>query len=315
MIKLYRQRLSRLNAMKRLILVSFVSFFASACEFSSSDMPDTKANGVHCPIPQAEICFTDDSYRLSLVDRGPDFTLYKITRNDLILNVYAGNYASFKNTRNPKIANLGGHAVAIYQSKNEDGVEFLLRNRGVIFPKELHVWGQGHDIESYYDIIEAMRYNPLNTRASLDDKDSRHPGLDRYETDIALADFTDRWRAAYEAGDFEAMRDLYEPDAWLMTRHQPARKSRDEILTYFKTSRQSGAKVSIKFEYEDETTDGEYAFKIAKWWLESQQATGEPIRDSGRSLVIFKRGPDGMWRLWRDIDNHTPDVKFRETTK
>ncbi len=126
----------------------------------------------------------------------------------------------------------------------------------------------------------------------------------------ALESFSDTWRAAYQSADFVAMRDLYEPDAWLMTRDQPAREGRDAILDYFRASRQSGAEAVIVFEREDRVIDGDYAFQIARWWLESPEATGEPIRDSGRSMVIFKRGSDGTWRLWRDIDNNTPDVTF-----
>lgn len=126
----------------------------------------------------------------------------------------------------------------------------------------------------------------------------------------ALDSFSTNWAAAYQNGDFESMRDLYEPDAWLMTRNQPARKGVDAILEYFAESREAGSKATISFEDEDETIDGNYAFKVAKWWLESPQAIGEPVRDSGRSLVVFKRGNDGVWRLWRDIDNNSPDVNF-----
>ncbi len=130
------------------------------------------------------------------------------------------------------------------------------------------------------------------------------------EEAAALDAFSVRWRAAYEAGDFGAMNDLYEPDAWLMTRGQPARRSREAILAYFAASREAGARASIVFETEEITVDGPYAFKIAKWWLESPEAVDEPVRDSGRSFVIFRRGADGNWRLWRDIDNNTPDVSF-----
>jgi len=126
----------------------------------------------------------------------------------------------------------------------------------------------------------------------------------------SLGEFGPKWRAAYESGDFNSMRDLYEPDARLMTRHKPAKNGVDEILAYFEASRKAGARAEITFDYEEEIIDGDYAFKVAKWWLESPQAVGEPVRDSGRSLVIFKRGNDGTWRLWRDIDNHTPDVTF-----
>lgn len=127
----------------------------------------------------------------------------------------------------------------------------------------------------------------------------------------SLDEFGPKWSAAYQNGDFDSMRDLYEPDAWLMTRHQPARKGREEILEYFKSSREVGSKAEITFDYEDETIVGDVAVKVAKWWLESPQAIGEPVSDAGRSLVVFKRGKDGVWRLWRDIDNHTPDVTVK----
>jgi len=131
------------------------------------------------------------------------------------------------------------------------------------------------------------------------------------EADLkALEAFSTQWRTAYQSGDFDAMADLYEPDAWLMTRDQPARKGRDAILEYFAASRQSGATATIVFEREERTINGDHAFQIARWWLESPRALGEPVRDSGRSLVIFRRGNDGKWRLWRDIDNNTPDVTF-----
>jgi uncharacterized protein (TIGR02246 family) len=126
--------------------------------------------------------------------------------------------------------------------------------------------------------------------------------------DAALDAFSTAWRTAYQAGDFDALRDLYEPDAWLMTRDQPARKGREAILAYFKASRQPGSTAVITFESEDTVIDGDYAFKIALWRLESPKAIGEPLRDAGRSLVVFKRGEDGKWRLWRDIDNRTPDA-------
>ena len=126
--------------------------------------------------------------------------------------------------------------------------------------------------------------------------------------EAALDAYSASWRAAYQTGDFDALSDLYEPDAWLMTRDQPARKGRDAILAYFKASRQPGSKAVITFESENTVIDGAYAFKIALWRLESPKAVGEPLRDAGRSLVVFKRGKDGKWRLWRDIDNRTPDA-------
>lgn len=127
-----------------------------------------------------------------------------------------------------------------------------------------------------------------------------------------LAAFGDEWRAAYEVGNFDALENLYEYDAWLMAADKPARKGIDEIMTYFKTSRASGAKASIVFENESRIVDGNYAFETAHWWLEFPRKDGESYLSSGRSLLVFKRGDDGKWRVWRDIDNHTPDVVFKD---
>ncbi|MEM1380652.1 MAG: DUF4440 domain-containing protein [Pseudomonadota bacterium] len=125
----------------------------------------------------------------------------------------------------------------------------------------------------------------------------------------------DRWRAAYEVGDFAAMADLYEPDTWLMTRNRPAKKSRDAVLQYFEQSRAVGGKAEIVFDQESLIVDPPYAFKTAHWWLEVEGSGGQLITDQGRSFVVFKQGSDGRWRIWRDMDNNTPDVQPRELSR
>jgi len=138
------------------------------------------------------------------------------------------------------------------------------------------------------------------------------PQMDIPKEEAKLAAFGENWRAAYEVGDFIALEDLYEPDAWLMAQGKPARKGIDAIMTYFKTSRASGAKASIVFENESRKVDGQYAFETAHWWLEFPRENAEPLKSSGRSFLVFKRGEDGKWRVWRDIDNYTPDVMFED---
>ena len=128
--------------------------------------------------------------------------------------------------------------------------------------------------------------------------------------DVAALDaFTVDWKAAYEAGDFGALSDLYETDARLMTRHTPAFSGRDAIIGYFAAAKASGGSANISFDLEERVIDGDYAFETAKWRL---VVTGENgavrFRDAGRSFLVFKRGDDGKWRVWRDMDNHTPDV-------
>jgi uncharacterized protein (TIGR02246 family) len=125
--------------------------------------------------------------------------------------------------------------------------------------------------------------------------------------------FGDLWAEHYAAGDTDALADLYEPDAWLMTRAQPALKDRDAILEFLDSATAAGARVRMTFENEDIRIEGDLAFLIAKWWLEVLPANGgELVRDAGRSFLVFRRGGDGKWRIWRDIDNRAADVQVAE---
>ncbi|MCG8440189.1 MAG: DUF4440 domain-containing protein [Caulobacterales bacterium] len=134
------------------------------------------------------------------------------------------------------------------------------------------------------------------------------------DTDAAaLIQFGETWRDLYAKGDLTALMELYEPDAWLMTRHQPAKRGPEAIGDYLQSTIDSGAEASIAFDYEEVTVDGDYGFIISKWWLEIQPLDeADPVRDAGRSLVILKRGGGDQWRIWRDIDNHAADVTWSD---
>jgi uncharacterized protein (TIGR02246 family) len=132
--------------------------------------------------------------------------------------------------------------------------------------------------------------------------DFQHPEAE------ALRAFALSWQRAFEAGDFAALAAHYEPDAWLVTAHQPARKGRDLILTYLRAARAEGATPRFRFEQESLEIDGDYAFRTAQWWLSVLRANGTTLNDSGRSFAVLRRGADGHWRLWRDINTPTPDV-------
>lgn len=113
-----------------------------------------------------------------------------------------------------------------------------------------------------------------------------------------------RWSALYSAGDFQAMRALYEPDAWLMTEGAPAARGVDAILAHLAQSRSKLSDARFAFEPERIDVDGDTAYLISKYWL---LRDGKPPV-GGRSMLVYKRGPDGEWRIWRDIDNMAPDI-------
>jgi uncharacterized protein (TIGR02246 family) len=124
----------------------------------------------------------------------------------------------------------------------------------------------------------------------------------------ALKAFGDKWIALYTAGDVEGLQALYEPDAWLMPKGRSAKKGLDEIVAFFEM-RTGGGALDMRFDYEDVRIEGDMGYLISKWWLDfTPNGADQPIRDAGRSFVVFRKGGDGQWRVWRDMDNLTPDV-------
>lgn len=117
----------------------------------------------------------------------------------------------------------------------------------------------------------------------------------------------DIWKAAYSAGDWAALRQLYAEDAWLMTDKAAAAKGADAIIAYLRRFRDQGATVAFRFEPEHVAIEGKLGILVAKYWMEAQLPGRPTVKSAGRSMLIYKR-KGSRWLLWRDMDNTTPDV-------
>lgn len=122
-----------------------------------------------------------------------------------------------------------------------------------------------------------------------------------------LANAGAEWNALYANGDWTAMRALYADDAWLMTDKAPIAKGADAIIAFLRRYRDLGATVTFRFENEDVRVDGRIGTVIAKYWMTAQMPGRPEVRTAGRSMLIYRR-EGGRWKLWRDMDNMTPDV-------
>lgn len=133
----------------------------------------------------------------------------------------------------------------------------------------------------------------------------------RAADEAALVAAGGQWNALYSAQDWSALRALYEDDAWLMTDKAPAFRDADEIVDYLKRFADSGADITFQFAPEDVVVDRPYGFVTAKYWMSAAMPDGTEVKTSGRSFLVYKWSDNqdgGTWRLWRDIDNTSPDV-------
>ncbi len=119
-----------------------------------------------------------------------------------------------------------------------------------------------------------------------------------------------RWAEYYKAGDLDSLMTLYTDDAIVALHGQPALYGKDAVREYFST-RIGKADSEFELDYELEEIHGDIAYIISKYWLVAKdRETGNTYKDAGRSLLVYKRGPDGDWLIAADIDQATPDVSF-----
>lgn len=123
----------------------------------------------------------------------------------------------------------------------------------------------------------------------------------------SLIDAGERWKQLYEAGDWEALRNLYTDDAVLMSQGQPKLEGADTIVTFLKRLSQQGATVTFQFAPEEAVIEGGLGFVTARYRMDIAFPGAEPVAVAGRSMLVYKWADDG-WKLWRDIDNFAPDV-------
>jgi len=124
----------------------------------------------------------------------------------------------------------------------------------------------------------------------------------------ALETIGEAWAEAYRTENLDALVDLYTDDAWVMARRQPARIGREEIREFF-SSIIGMYELDVRFYMEELVVDGDFAHSIAKFALTYEPVDGsDPIDDFGRALILYQKGDDGQWRIWRDMDNVTPDA-------
>ena len=130
--------------------------------------------------------------------------------------------------------------------------------------------------------------------------------------EMQLAEAGERWRKAYEAGDWEQLRSLYSDDAVLMTQGQPKIEGADNIIAFLQRLSNAGASVAFQFDNEEVVVDTHYGAAdigvvTARYRMDITFPGAEPTVVVGRSLLVYK-WEDGEWKLWRDIDNIAPDV-------
>ena len=90
----------------------------------------------------------------------------------------------------------------------------------------------------------------------------------------------------------------YAPDALILAPNNKAVKGHEDIIAFF----ESFPPISeMKFEIVEIDGAGDVAYVYGKYYL--TLAGEEPVKDTGKYIEIWKRQPDGLWKVAIDIFN------------
>ena len=104
---------------------------------------------------------------------------------------------------------------------------------------------------------------------------------------------------AYVAGDTAAIRVLYTDDAVLLPWERIVR-GRDAIARYFAPGPQR-TNLAHSMTSDDLRISGDTAIDIGIWSNTWSIGEDPPREASGRYLVVWRRGADGLWRIEHDM--------------
>ena len=120
----------------------------------------------------------------------------------------------------------------------------------------------------------------------------------------AIEATVDRYVAASNEGDAEALAELYADDALLLPPdHQPIR-GREAIVDFWRQGTDEGLEVSpLRLE-----VNGDVAYMVGRYRLPPTEAEDA---DSGQYVLCLKRQADGAWKLTADIWNGSGETDER----
>lgn len=125
------------------------------------------------------------------------------------------------------------------------------------------------------------------------------PPVDTSADVAAIRAWVDQFVDAWNRGDKAAISPLVAQDAVLMQPDGPPHQGRAAILATM------GEPFDFTMVQQSATTDevvviGDYAYGRGTWKLDPTPAAGPDVQPAnGKWSVVFKRGADGAWEVWR----------------
>ncbi len=122
---------------------------------------------------------------------------------------------------------------------------------------------------------------------------------DAADVEAAIA----RWQALWNAGNAPAAaQEIFAEDAILLPPDGPMLQGRDAIAAFWQPVMDSPAEaLTLKLKHLD--LIGDTAIETGTWAVTVPGEDGAPMQVGGKTLVVWKKGADGAWRMAQDMWN------------
>ncbi len=128
------------------------------------------------------------------------------------------------------------------------------------------------------------------------------------EADYAvIQSIADSWFAAYRRGDADAVADIYDENARVMSEGDASYVGSAILRERLRGAFQRSTTV-FDSDIEEIAINGTWAYIVGTYAANStSKESGESSIYGGRFFILLHQTAQG-WRVWRDIDNATPDA-------
>jgi uncharacterized protein (TIGR02246 family) len=110
----------------------------------------------------------------------------------------------------------------------------------------------------------------------------------------------DRYVAAFNGGDADVAAEAWTDDSKQFAPGAPPAVGRDAIRESIRAVQQMSPQLELQSV--DVLVEGNVAIETGTWSVKLQTPDGR-VEDGGPAVRVWRRGTDGVWRLYRDIWN------------
>lgn len=129
--------------------------------------------------------------------------------------------------------------------------------------------------------------------------------MDLSQVRKAIEEGNAKFGNAVRKGDGAAIAALYTEDATLLPPDSDAIKGRAGIEAFWKGGLRMGIKEAVLTTV-DVSAAGDLAYEIGRFALKVQPEGKGVVESKGKYVVVWKKGPDAIWKLHADIWNSGP---------